>query len=124
MKKYDTIKLIIIFIMALILAIVLQKFNIGIPCIFHQVTGLYCPGCGTTRAITSLIRLQPYQAFRYNILIVSLLPITCIYLLYRYVLKERQKIPNIIWYFLLVLVISFGILRNIPFFSYLAPTNL
>jgi len=27
---------------------------VGIPCIFQQMTGLYCPGCGATRAVKAL----------------------------------------------------------------------
>ena len=122
MKKYN--KIIIIFILTLIIAIILQRYDIGIPCPFYHTTGLYCAGCGTTRAIISLIKLQPYQAFRYNMLTVSLLPFVSIYLLYKYMLKGKKKIPNIIWYFLLVIVVLFGVLRNIPFFAYLAPVDL
>lgn len=31
-----------------------EKFQL--PCIFQLLTGLYCPGCGGTRAIVSLLR--------------------------------------------------------------------
>lgn len=28
----------------------------GFPCLFHLLTGLYCPGCGGTRAFLALLR--------------------------------------------------------------------
>lgn len=111
-----------IFIYAIgILGIILIiKYNLRIPCVFHELTGLYCPGCGATRAINSLVRLKHYQAFRYNMLIIILIPFFVIYLL----TKEKFKIPNWIWYTILIITILFGILRNIPYFSFLAPTML
>jgi len=89
---------------------------------FFELTGWYCPGCGITRALLSLIELQFYQAFRYNMLAVILLPFGIVYFIYLFILKRNKKIPNIILYFILIIVILFGILRNIPIFSYLAPT--
>lgn len=35
-----------------------------LPCLFHLVTGLYCPGCGGTRAVTALLHLHVLQSFR------------------------------------------------------------
>jgi hypothetical protein len=35
---------------------ILTLTEIGFPCSFHAVTGLYCPGCGGTRAVCSLAR--------------------------------------------------------------------
>ena len=29
-----------------------------IPCMFHQITGLYCPGCGVSRMCLALFRLD------------------------------------------------------------------
>ena len=98
----------------------LFKYGIGIPCIFHKVTGLHCPGCGMTRAITSLIELNPYQAIRYNALLL-LIPFYGLY----WILKMKKiKKADIIVYILLVIVIIYGILRNIPMFSFLAPTEI
>lgn len=28
----------------------------GFPCLFHLFTGLYCPGCGGTRAVGALLK--------------------------------------------------------------------
>ena len=36
------------------------------PCIFYAVTGLLCPGCGTTRALHQLLHGNVAEAFRLN----------------------------------------------------------
>lgn len=40
--------------------------HFGISCVFLEIFGLPCPGCGMTRALFSLCRLDFYSAFRYN----------------------------------------------------------
>lgn len=37
-----------------------------LPCVFHEVTGLYCPGCGGTRAVKALLGGSLARSFRYN----------------------------------------------------------
>lgn len=41
-------------------------------CSFHRVLGLYCPGCGSTRALKSLLRFDILSAVRYNFAFVFL----------------------------------------------------
>lgn len=104
-----------------------EKYSIYIPCIFHKITGLYCPGCGITRMLISIINLNYYQAFRYNPLMFILLPFFIIYyiLYYIYWLKNKKLvINNKIWYTLLIIIIFYGIIRNLPFFKYLIPTKV
>lgn len=36
------------------------------PCIFHEITGLYCPGCGGTRAVMALLKGHIITSFTYN----------------------------------------------------------
>jgi len=36
------------------------------PCMLHMATGLYCPGCGGTRAILSLLRGDLTASFLYH----------------------------------------------------------
>lgn len=36
------------------------------PCIFHEITGLYCPGCGGTRAVKALLGGHIITSFMYN----------------------------------------------------------
>ena len=46
----------------------------GIPCLFHLVTGLNCPGCGVSRMLLSMMRLDFAAAFRYNAVLFCMLP--------------------------------------------------
>lgn len=36
------------------------------PCVFHSLTGLYCPGCGGTRAVRYLLHGQLGKSLFYN----------------------------------------------------------
>ena len=55
--------------------------NIFPVCGFYAATGLYCPGCGMTRALHSVIHGDIIRAFQFNALLVVVLPI----LMYFYV---------------------------------------
>ena len=121
-NKYK--KFLFIFSLGVLYIFILLKYETGIPCIFLELTGLYCPGCGGKRAVLSLIKLNFYQALRYNLLITVLIPFFCIHLIYKYIFKGKKRLPNYILYLLLIITIAFAIIRNIPFFSYLTPIKL
>ena len=46
----------------------------GIPCLFHLATGLQCPGCGVSRMLLALLRLDFPAAFRANPVLLCMLP--------------------------------------------------
>ena len=48
--------------------VLLAQNGIGIPCLFRKITGLQCPGCGNSRAVLALLRLDVAEALRYNLL--------------------------------------------------------
>lgn len=130
MKKLDYIKrnlkyAIMAISVFLIYYILNKKFGFSIPCIFYKITGLYCPGCGITRLLFSLINLDIYQAFCYNPLVFILIIIGIIYLIIKgfiyFKLKKEIKIPNNIYIILIAISIVYGILRNIPGFDFLGP---
>ena len=127
-KRKTNLKLAIIAILGFLLYYLLNLYTgFAIFCPFHKFTGLYCPGCGVTRLLFSLIKLDFYQAFRYNPLVFILLVIAIIYLLIKFILKKYNiiiNVPNYVWYILIIIVIIYGILRNIPEFDWLAPTNV
>lgn len=122
MKKF----VVVLFLLVLYLVIA-GYFNIYIPCPIKAITGFYCPGCGITRMIKSLFELDFYAAFRYNPLLFISLPFD-LFLYFDYVFRKNKslykKIPELVWYIIIILLIVYGILRNIPYFSFLAPTNV
>lgn len=101
--------------------------GIAIPCIFKEKYGFYCSGCGISRMFLNLFRFDFYGAFRSNILIFVLSPVLSLYTAYKifeyikYGNLKLSKKENIFVWFLIALLVVFGILRNIPMFSYLAP---
>ena len=55
----------------LILCLLYQMFPLHLehflmPCMFHKVTGLYCPGCGGTRAAAALFQGKWLLSFFYH----------------------------------------------------------
>ncbi len=125
LKKFKTILCIVL------LLIILYLLNIKIPCIFHRITGFYCPGCGITRSLYHLFTLNFYQSFRYNPLLFILYPILipyCIYKIYVWLFNKddniTKKIPNLIWIILVIAFLLYGILRNIPIFDFLSPIRV
>lgn len=102
-------------------------FHIYVVCLFKEITGFYCPGCGVTRMLYSIVTFNFYQAFRYNPLLFIFLPFG-MYLYVDFLFRNDKsllkKIPDKFWYVIIVILIIYGILRNIPFFSFLAPTKI
>lgn len=47
----------------------LQRFLPQIPCFFSEVLGIYCPGCGGTRAVEALFHGRFLQALWYHPLV-------------------------------------------------------
>ena len=130
-KKRKRIILVIGIILCIIAFLLMQKFHLFLPCVFHEVTDLYCPGCGMTRAFLAILQLDFYQAIRYN-LFSPIVFVAGIFLggnvLYKWYEGKKstilQKIPSLVWYSCLLILVSYGILRNIEYFSWLAPTTV
>ena len=109
---------------------ILYTFGNPLFCVLYKLTGLYCPGCGSGRATVALLHLDFAGALRYNVLYLLLLPFIAYYLIKRYILLVFRKdllpmfsISSPMAYTLLIVIIMFGILRNIPIFPFtlLAP---
>jgi hypothetical protein len=94
-------------------------------CVFRSVTGLWCPGCGLTRAAHHLLHGDIERALGYNALVLpvgGLLVITWVAWLmgtggHRPAWVQRAALPA--WVVLAAVAVTFTIVRNIPAFDVL-----
>ena len=100
------------------------------PCPFYYLTGLYCPGCGTSRAIHQLLHGKFLYALNLNPLMVLSIPFIIYLLASRLKIKigsrlifKRVIFTKGFYRILIVVIVLYGILRNLPVFpfSILAP---
>lgn len=91
----------------------------GIPCVFHQLTGLMCPGCGVTRMFLSLLHGEIREAFSYNAAVFCLLPVGGLWLCdrcIRYVKLGKTPLrpwENVLAWTMVVFLLVFGCIRNL-----------
>lgn len=101
--------------------------HITIPCVFHLITGKYCPGCGITRMVMALAKFDFASAAHYNLFVLCLLPFGIVlysYKLIRYIKSGETK--SGIWeksFYIIafLLCIVFCIVRNSHWGAFLAP---
>ena len=98
-------------------------------CQLHASTGLHCPGCGTTRALHSLLNGRVVEALRFNALFPIVLPVLTWVFLHSVRVSRGRASPTHsrtgVWGFALLsaTVVLYGVLRNVPIypFTLLAP---
>ena len=102
------------------------------PCPLRYLTGWYCPGCGSLRAMHQILHGNLGAAWALNPLTVLLLPFV-VYGIASYAVFEirGQHLPRLFlsafWIrALCVVIILFGVARNLPFhpFDLLAPGGM
>jgi|SRR5215213_10279682 len=93
-------------------------------CVFRLLTGFTCPGCGTTRALHQLVHGHVETAFMLNPLLLLAIPFL-LYALLRYSLTVMRghvprgnTLPAAYIYAIFVVVVSFWIFRNTPFYPF------
>jgi hypothetical protein len=117
-----------IMIVALVLGVFLI-FNMFNPyqytfypkCIFHELTGFKCPGCGSQRAIHYLANLDLVHAFNENALLVLSIPYVLVWGYCKIPSKKSDRLLAFIKFLfgrkalfvMLAIVIAFWIIRNI-----------
>jgi len=115
------------------IAIFLFFFNPASPsnqwfpkCPFRLVTGMQCPGCGSTRAFYQLLHLHPIAAFKFNPLMILTLP----FIVYGFLgftrsalmgrPQRRLFIPPVYLWAWLFLLIFFWVFRNTPWYPFVS----
>ncbi len=95
-------------------------------CLFHALTGWNCPGCGGTRAAYQLLHGHLLRALRDNALFVLAIAALAVWGVWSLVQRLRGKpatinLPAGVWWGLLVVILLFTVLRNLPAFAWLSP---
>jgi hypothetical protein len=87
-------------------------------CPSYAFLGLYCPGCGITRALHALLHGQWAQAMAYNPLAMLTAPLL-LWMVFKPAWLYHPITPKIAF----VVLVLYAVLRNIPYapFSLLAP---
>ena len=106
-----------------------SEYEIFPKCPFYSIFGLYCPGCGSQRAVYQMLHGHLIEGLKHNFLI-GLLALVLGYEIFILLMNKvfNKKIYNLlhnskVTLGILILVILFWILRNINIFPFteLAP---
>ncbi|MBB6566402.1 DUF2752 domain-containing protein [Kribbella sandramycini] len=109
------------------LAAIYQQTGLGIPCLLHGLTGLNCPLCGSTRMAAAMLRGDLDAAWHFNPVVMVLGPLIGVAVGYQLLawalesvrvarlprLKMRPATVDRVTKALLVLMIGYGIARNL-----------
>jgi hypothetical protein len=92
------------------------------PC--RLLTGLYCPGCGSLRAIHAMTRLRIDRALGYNPLLVFFVPLFIWFFAANLVTacwgpeKIKFSLPPAFAKSLLLIIVAYFVIRNIPAYPF------
>lgn len=98
-------------------------------CSLHFFTGLYCPGCGMTRALHAALHLRFIDAFSYNLLwpFIILFVLGAFYIWLYFLITGKDPFVPFNSFFkkhsysgwvAIILLFAFWILRNIPIYPF------
>ena len=119
--------MLVILLLGIAYAIWIKVTGLAVPCPIRLATGRFCPGCGLSRMMLALLRLDFETAYHANRFTFFLLPVILVYGLIkgiRYVRtgKTGLSFPEQFAIFLIcVATVAFWVLRNTEQFSFLAP---
>ena len=119
----------ILFVAGVLYYVIFALTGFAVPCVFHSITGLYCPGCGISRMFVCIFELDFISAMHQNLALFFLSPILLIMFITSVVTYIKTgNMPHNKWFntttiVLICCFVLFGVLRNIPYFSFLAPID-
>ncbi len=112
-------KVLILLLIGVAYVIFIKLTDLGIPCIFHSLTHLYCPGCGISRMFLYLAGGDIVNALSSNIAVFVLSPLFVFlsvvgaYKYVRYDDTSLSKLQTVLLFIILITLLVFGVLRNV-----------
>lgn len=106
----------------LLCASLFRAFDSGLfgGCIIKKLFNIYCPGCGGTRALSSMIRLDILSSLRQNPLVLFLLSVVLYFdaiiigvtMTGREPSEKTKKLSAVLSYIFMISVIAYFVIRN------------
>lgn len=98
-------------------------------CVFQRITKLACPGCGITHFLVRLLHFDIPGAVQENVAVAGLILLWGPLLFIRVIwhpkwLQKNGRFERILAYICVVLLLLFGILRNLPGMEFLLPSSM
>jgi hypothetical protein len=96
-----------------------EQYRFYPACPVYRYLHIYCPGCGSTRALASLLHGRVIDAMHYNPLFVMLLPLLLAFAAMTYwnAAAENEvqwpQLPKPALTFMLVVITAFAVGRNL-----------
>lgn len=119
-KRYKNlffVSAIILFCLILYYFLYVNYPDFVLKCFFYELTGFKCPGCGITRMLSSFINFDFVNGSRKNLFLAITLPYVIFIIIYNIHLylknKKSNKYINVSCYVYVVLLLIWGIVRNI-----------
>lgn len=127
-KKGVTVAAVII-ILGSVYFILLQLTPFRLICPFQRLTGLACPGCGITTMINRLFHLEFKEAVSENYAISVLFPVFAVIYSVKAIFKPKclqnnGRLFNVTTWTAVVLLLIFGVVRNLDGFEFLLPSYM
>ena len=100
-------------------AVWVRSTGLAVPCLFHAVSGLLCPGCGVTRMCLALLRWDWAEAWDANPVLLLMLPVLTVMgirIAARFVRENGTVVSeweNALLWTMTALLAIWGVVRNL-----------
>lgn len=115
----------VIFLLGGFYTVIIKTTGFSFSCFYHDLTGLYCPGCGITRMFLAIMDFNIPLALHQNLAAFIIITFWVLYSILRFIGKpaflSSQKFTFTSYYICLALIVIWAFLRNVKAFSFFRP---
>lgn len=116
---------ILLLMVVVLVGISLSIYSGGSLCVIRSITGLPCPGCGMTRALIALSKLEFTKAVRFHPLSLMMLPFGGLLVFSPFNSSLRRLIgKKVFWQLLIAIFLVVYIVRMFLMFPHNEPMTL